>query len=127
MDVVISCMPESKHVQEMAARLSGAMRRPGALWIDCTSGVPERSREIAATLASQGIGFVDAPVSGGPQGAAAGQLAIMVGGEDADVARALPYLPGLKGSIGEGPNHSNHSNHSNYSNSFKIGFFGIFP
>ena len=91
------------------------MRRPGALWIDCTSGVPERSREIAATLASQGIGFVDAPVSGGPQGAAAGQLDIMVGGEDADVARALPYLPELKGSIGEGPNHSNHSN------SFKIG------
>jgi 3-hydroxyisobutyrate dehydrogenase len=64
----------------------------GALMIDCTSGDPATSVEIAEMLASREVGFVDAPVSGGVKGAVAGTLTIMCGGSDADIARARPVL-----------------------------------
>lgn len=67
----------------------------GRLVVDMGSSDPARSREHAARLAERGVGWVDAPVSGGPEGAAAGSLAIMAGGADNDVARALPALSAL--------------------------------
>ncbi len=69
--------------------------RPGCLVVDMGSSDPARSRASAARLASRDIGWVDAPVSGGPEGAAAGTLAIMAGGEEAHVARARPVLEAL--------------------------------
>lgn len=68
---------------------------PGGLVVDMGSSDPARSREHAARLAAQGVGWVDAPVSGGPEGAAAGGLAIMAGGDEDDLARALPALSAL--------------------------------
>jgi 3-hydroxyisobutyrate dehydrogenase len=93
-DLVVTCLPTSR---EVAALLDGpdgllAGFRPGALLVDCTSGDPASSREIAARLAPRGVGFVDAPVSGGTNGAEAGTLTVMVGGEAAAVARARPLL-----------------------------------
>lgn len=90
MDAVITCLPTSA---EVAALLEGpdgllAGMAPGTLLVDCTSGDPGTSRELAAHLASQGIGFVDAPVSGGPPLAATGQLTVMCGGSAADAERA---------------------------------------
>lgn len=90
MDAVITCLPTSA---EVAALLDGpdgllAGLRRGALLVDCTSGDPATSREIAARLAELGIGFVDAPVSGGPPLAARGALTVMCGGSATDVARA---------------------------------------
>ncbi len=90
MDAVITCLPTSA---EVAALLEGpdgllAGLRPGTILVDCTSGDPATSREIAARLAELGIGFVDAPVSGGPPLAAKGALTVMCGGSAADVARA---------------------------------------
>lgn len=76
----------------------GALRpllRPGQLVIDMGSSDPARSRGYAAELAARGLGWVDAPVSGGPEGAAAGTLAIMAGGAEADVTRATPALAAL--------------------------------
>jgi 3-hydroxyisobutyrate dehydrogenase len=64
----------------------------GSLFIDCSTISPARAGEFGARLASQGVGMVDAPVSGGPEGAKAGTLTIMVGGEAADVERARPVL-----------------------------------
>jgi 3-hydroxyisobutyrate dehydrogenase len=60
--------------------------------IDCTSGDPATSRRIAARLAEKGVGFVDAPVSGGVKGAVAGTLTVMCGGSEKDVERARPVL-----------------------------------
>jgi 3-hydroxyisobutyrate dehydrogenase len=65
---------------------------PGTLLIDCTSGDPATSQRIAARLAERGIGFIDAPVSGGVVGAENGKLTIMVGGDAALLERAMPVL-----------------------------------
>jgi 3-hydroxyisobutyrate dehydrogenase len=93
-DVVITCLPSSR---EVAALLDGddgleAGLREGALLIDCTSGDPATSREIAARLAARGVYFVDAPVSGGVKGAIAGTLTVMCGGDAASIERARPVL-----------------------------------
>ncbi len=69
--------------------------RAGQLVVDMGTSDPARSREHAARLAAAGVGWADAPVSGGPGGAAAGDLAIMCGAGEADFARALPLLQAL--------------------------------
>jgi 3-hydroxyisobutyrate dehydrogenase len=66
--------------------------RPGALFLDCTSGDPASSRHIARRLAQQGVAFADAPVSGGTSGAEAGTLTIMVGAAPDTFRRAHPIL-----------------------------------
>ncbi|HWP36266.1 MAG TPA: NAD(P)-dependent oxidoreductase [Gemmatimonadales bacterium] len=79
-DVVMTCLPTSREVREVVDSTAEAWR-DGQLLIDLTSGDPATSREIAAELARRGVGFVDAPVSGGTAGAEAGRLTVMLGGE----------------------------------------------
>ena len=90
-DIVITCLPSSREVESMLDGIVSGIPR-GALMIDCTSGDPATSRRIAARLAEKGVGFVDAPVSGGVKGAVAGTLTVMCGGSDKDVERARPVL-----------------------------------
>jgi 3-hydroxyisobutyrate dehydrogenase-like beta-hydroxyacid dehydrogenase len=71
----------------------------GQIVLDMGSSDPRRSRAHAATLAARGIGWVDAPVSGGPEGARAGTLAIMAGGTAEDVAAVRPLLDVLGGNV----------------------------
>jgi 3-hydroxyisobutyrate dehydrogenase len=66
--------------------------RPGSVLVDCTSGEPATSRQIAARLAERGIDFLDAPVSGGVGGAEKGALTIMVGGKADVLERVRPVL-----------------------------------
>lgn len=87
-DVVISIVPTSAEVAELAEIVTAAGLRSGALWIDMTSGDPHTSRTIASDLETKGIRFVDAPVTGGTPGAEAGTLTIMVGGPAEDFERA---------------------------------------
>jgi 3-hydroxyisobutyrate dehydrogenase len=93
-DIVVTCLPTSREVEAVLEGPDGLLagHRRGALLIDCTSGDPAGSRRIAARLAERGIEFVDAPVSGGTNGAEAGTLAVMVGGEAAAFSRARPVL-----------------------------------
>ena len=67
----------------------------GGLVIDCSTISPAATREFAARLAARGIGFVDAPVSGGSEGAKQATLTIFVGGEPDDAARAMPVLEAM--------------------------------
>lgn len=90
-DVVISIIPTSADVDELVERLAPKLKR-GTLWIDATSGDPAKSRETACRLAGMGIDFVDAPVSGGPPGAEAGTLTIMVGATPELFAKAESVL-----------------------------------
>lgn len=90
-DAVVTCLPTSREVAAIASELAQVMSA-GKLLVDCTSGDPGSSREIAATLAESGISFVDAPVSGGPPLARTGQLTVMCGGSEADVARAAEVV-----------------------------------
>ena len=93
-DVAITCLPTSAHVAALLEGPDGLLAglRPGALLLDCTSGDPATSRRIAARLEEGGIAFADAPVSGGTNGAEAGTLTVMIGGDAATVARARPLL-----------------------------------
>ena len=93
-DIVVTCLPTSAEVEALLDGPDGLLAgmTPGGLLLDCTSGDPATSRRIAARLAGMGLGFADAPVSGGTNGAEAGILTVMVGGEDATFARARPVL-----------------------------------
>ncbi|HXF82452.1 MAG TPA: NAD(P)-dependent oxidoreductase, partial [bacterium] len=93
-DVALLMLADSDAVDAVLARLEPLLR-PGQLVLDMGSSDPRRSKEHAARLAARGIDWVDAPVSGGPEGAAAGTLAIMAGGAAEAVARARPVLQAL--------------------------------
>jgi 3-hydroxyisobutyrate dehydrogenase-like beta-hydroxyacid dehydrogenase len=67
----------------------------GSLVIDCSTISPETTRGLGKRLAERGVGMVDAPVSGGSEGARLGTLTIFVGGSDSDVARARPILEAI--------------------------------
>lgn len=93
-ELIFTCLPNSPEVEAVLAGESGleAGLERGAVLVDLTSGIPASSRRIAARLSDRGIGWADAPVSGGTAGAEAGTLTIMVGGEAAVYARILPVL-----------------------------------
>jgi 3-hydroxyisobutyrate dehydrogenase len=97
-DCVITIVPTSKQVAE-AVEAVGPSLAAGMLVIDMTSGQPGRTREIAAGLAAKGVAMIDCPVSGGVPRAKTGQLAIMAGGDEADLDRAEPVLKAMGTSI----------------------------
>jgi 3-hydroxyisobutyrate dehydrogenase-like beta-hydroxyacid dehydrogenase len=66
--------------------------RPGSLVIDCSTIGPATSRRLAAALAERQIRYIDAPVTGGTEGAKAGNLSVLVGGDSQDLERARPLL-----------------------------------
>lgn len=97
-DCVITIVPTSKQVAEAVEAMLPALKA-GMMVIDMTSGQPGRTREIAAMLAGHGVAMIDCPVSGGVPRARSGQLAIMAGGEEADLDRADPVLKAMGTSI----------------------------
>lgn len=92
-DVVISMVSDGSIVSELVqeADLRAALK-PRAIWIDMSSTKPDEARDVAASLAALNVNFLDAPVSGGPEGAKAGTLAIMVGGNGAVFEQARAVL-----------------------------------
>ena len=97
-DVDLLMLADAAAVDDVLEQLEPHLRS-GQLVIDMSSSAPARSRQHARRLASKGIGWVDASVSGGLEGAAAGTLAIMAGAEPADFERARPLLEALGGSV----------------------------
>ncbi|WP_137125117.1 NAD(P)-dependent oxidoreductase [Roseomonas sp. HF4] len=97
-DCVITIVPTSKQVAEAVEAMLPALKA-GMMVIDMTSGQPGRTREIAAMLAGHGVAMIDCPVSGGVPRAKSGQLAIMAGGEEADLDRADALLKAMGTSI----------------------------
>ncbi|NUO39738.1 MAG: NAD(P)-dependent oxidoreductase [Gemmatimonadaceae bacterium] len=93
-EVVITCFPVSADVESLLEGTDGLLAgmKQATTLVDCTSGDPTTSRRIAARLAERGIGFLDAPVSGGTSGAEQGTLTVMVGGEPALLDRVRPAL-----------------------------------
>jgi len=93
-DVVVLCVSDSPDVTDVLFGADGVAQgaAAGALVIDCSTISPAVTRDLAARLALQGVAMVDAPVSGGSEGAQKGTLTIMVGGDPADVERARPIL-----------------------------------
>ncbi|GAA5155130.1 2-hydroxy-3-oxopropionate reductase [Microbacterium pseudoresistens] len=93
-DVIITMVPDSPDVAAVVQGPEGvfANAKAGALWIDNSSIRPDVAKELAEEAVAAGFGAVDAPVSGGEQGAIDGVLSIMVGGSDEDFAKAEPVL-----------------------------------
>jgi 3-hydroxyisobutyrate dehydrogenase len=89
--IVATCLPTSPDVEGVVDQALPALDR-GAVWVDFTSGDPAGSRRIAARLATAGVTFLDAPVSGGVAGAEAGTLTIMVGGDELVLERVRGML-----------------------------------
>ena len=97
-DVIVTMLPTSAAVGTALDGLLPAMR-PGTVVVDMTSGAPGETRALADRVAQAGGVMIDAPVSGGVPRARTGELAIMVGGDDAAVERVRPLLQSMGTSI----------------------------
>ncbi len=93
-EVIITCVSDTSDVVEVMLGEHGVLHgvQQGALVIDMSTISPQTTREVAARLNEQGAQMLDAPISGGSEGAAKGTLSIMIGGEAAQVERAMPYF-----------------------------------
>jgi 3-hydroxyisobutyrate dehydrogenase len=91
-DVVITMLPAAQHVRAVYEKDVAPNAAPGTLLIDCSTIDVQSARDVGEQMKARGFDFVDAPVSGGIAAAAAGTLALMVGGTDEQFERAKPFL-----------------------------------
>lgn len=93
-DFVLTCVGEDKDLIAIYEGSNGilAHAQPGAMLVDHTTASAGVAEQLAEASHSKGMSFIDAPVSGGQQGACNGQLTIMCGGSEADYAKAEPVL-----------------------------------
>lgn len=96
-EVVLSSLPMPADVEAVYTGPDGALSaaRAGQVFADLSTIDPATARRVADTLATRGVAFLDAPVSGGPTGAESGTLAIMVGGDAAALEKLQPILAPL--------------------------------
>lgn len=109
-ELIITCVSDTPDVEAIILSDEGVIHgaAPGSLVVDMSTISPSATRHISATLSERDVHMLDAPVSGGSEGAKNGMLAIMVGGAADDVQRAMPVLEAMGktithvGSIGSG-------------------------
>ncbi len=109
-DLIIICVSDTPDVQEVILGPEGVIHgvQAGALVIDMSTISPQTTRDIAGKLEAKGAGMLDAPISGGSEGAANGTLSIMIGGDSDQVERAMPAFKAMGktithvGSVGAG-------------------------
>ena len=96
-DITITCVSDTPDVEAVILGENGVIQgaQAGALVIDMSTISPQATQAIAAKLAEGGVQMLDAPVSGGSEGAARGTLSIMVGGAAAQVERAMPVFQAM--------------------------------
>lgn len=96
-DIVITIVSDTPDAEEVLLGPVGVIEgaRPGTLAVDMSTIAPDATGSIGSRLAERSLRFVDAPVSGGSEGAEGGTLTIMVGGETRDVEEARPVLDAL--------------------------------
>ena len=95
--IIITCVSDTPDVEHVMLQANGVIfgAKPGDLVIDMSTISPEITRRLAAAFADRGVHMLDAPISGGSEGAAKGTLSIMVGGEADQVARAMPVFEAM--------------------------------
>ena len=96
-DIVITMLPDTPHVEAVIYGERGLLKSPppGRLIVDMSTISPVAVRRIHGELKQAGVGFIDAPVSGGPVGAKNAALSIMAGGEAEAFARAEPFFQAM--------------------------------
>lgn len=100
-DIVITCVSDTPDVEVVILGENGVIHgaTEGTLVVDMSTVSPTATRRISESLSARGIGMLDAPVSGGSEGAQKGTLSIMVGGKDADLEVARPVLEAMGSTI----------------------------
>ena len=100
-DIVVTCVSDTPDVEQVLLGDDGVIHglNAGALVIDCSTISPQVTRDIAATLAERGVEMLDAPVSGGSEGAANGTLSIMVGGPEEQYERARSLFDAMGSTV----------------------------
>ena len=93
-EIIVTCVSDTPDVEELILGEKGIIHSApkGSIVIDMSTISPAATRHISDELSTKGIKMLDAPVSGGPEGAQNGTLAIMVGGKEEDFKKALPIL-----------------------------------
>ncbi len=96
-DIILTVVSDSPDVEAVYLGPDGvcSQLKPDSLCIDMSTIDPETAKRVGLCVQQSGGGFLDAPVSGGKNGAEAGTLSIMVGGDEADVARARPIFDAI--------------------------------
>ncbi len=98
-DTLVFSLPTARDVAGVVDANAAHLRGGRVIIVDTSTSEADVSRALARKLASAGHGFLDAPVSGGPAGAVAGKLTMMIGGADADVAMARPVIEAMAAKI----------------------------
>lgn len=96
-DVILVCVSDTPDVEAVILGADGVIEsaKAGSLVVDHSTISPTATKEIAAQLSAKGVHMLDAPISGGSEGAAKGTLSIMVGGDAAQFERALPVFQAM--------------------------------
>ena len=100
-DVLLLCVSDDHAVNQVLFGPNGAAEQlqPGSIVIDCSTISPKGAQQAAAQLQKIGVHYLDAPVTGGTEGARAGTLTVLVGGDVAVLAKVRPLLKVIGGSI----------------------------
>ena len=101
-DFLVFSLPTARDVENVVNAHSHILAKAGrnrVIIIDTSTSEPDVSRALADKLDKLGHGFLDAPVSGGPAGAASGKLTMMIGGSDADLALAQPVIESMAAKV----------------------------
>ncbi len=96
-DIIVICVSDTPDVETVLLGDNGIIHgvKPGSLVIDCSTISPQATQAMAEKLAAKGVQMLDAPVSGGSEGAAKGTISIMVGGAAEDFERAMPVFKAM--------------------------------
>ncbi|MCW8926127.1 MAG: NAD(P)-dependent oxidoreductase [Xanthomonadales bacterium] len=97
-NVILVCVSADADLKDVIEQLLPAIK-PACVVCDLSTVAPATARQVAASLEPTGAGFVDAPVSGGVEGAKKGCLSVMAGGESANISRIMPVLETFSASV----------------------------
>jgi 3-hydroxyisobutyrate dehydrogenase len=98
-EAVLLSLPNDAAVNSAAEQILAAGPAPGAVVLDCSTVAPETPRRLAPRFAAAGLAWVDAPVSGGPAGAASGTLTVMAGADPGALDRVRPVLEAISARV----------------------------
>jgi len=97
-NVILTCVSADRDLLGVVDQLMPGVA-PGSVLVDTSTVSPATAREIADRLEKAAAGFVDAPVSGGVEGAKKGTLSVMAGGDSANISRIMPVLEVISGTV----------------------------
>ncbi len=97
-NVILICVSADQDVLNVVGQMLDSIE-PGTVVIDTSTVSPATARQLASILEAVGAGFVDAPVSGGVEGARKGTLSVMAGGNSANISRIMPVLESISASV----------------------------